>query len=560
MKTILNFKNESIYLLITLLSAIILIPFTGNVHLFDWDEINFAECAREMIVTNSYHTVLLNYQPFWEKPPLFIWMQVISMKIFGINEFAARFPNILNGIFTLITLYYFGKKWYSKTFGIVWAVIHLGTPLPHLYFRSGIIDPWYNLFGFIAFVGIIEWIQNYSLKWAVIAGISLGLAVLTKGPAMVLIVFLSTIFLIFKNFSRLNKNSVFAVILFSTVFVFIGGSWFIYEYIWGNKEIISAFIDYQIRLFQTEDSGHSGFFLYHFVVLLIGCFPSSIAALGYFSKNIKKDIYSFSMMVLLLVVLILFSIVKTKIVHYSSLSYYSISFLVTYVIVQMDKFQQWQKYLHFILAFIIGLVLILASTIEHWKVFVIPYLETTDKFAAENLKVNVKWYNYEFLLGIALWLICYWYLFKKKFSIQTHLSFYLIMIMWICATINSFVGKVEQYTQASAIHFFQYCGEKNYPVDTYGYKSYAYLFYGNRKPLNEIEKQEVERYWENLQNAGYEKIFSYNLAYLNWLMYDDNKYPVYIVSKIQDEENVLKTGRFKKLYSRGGYVFFMKQR
>jgi hypothetical protein len=132
--------------------------------------------------------------------------------------------------------------------------------------------------------------------------------------------------------------------------------------------------------------------------------------------------------------------------------------------------------------------------------------------------------------------------------------------MWICATINSFVGKVEQYTQASAIHFFQYCGEKNYPVDTYGYKSYAYLFYGNRKPLNEIEKQEVERYWENLQNAGYEKIFSYNLAYLNWLMYDDNKYPVYIVSKIQDEENVLKTGRFKKLYSKGGYVFFMKQR
>ena len=553
-------KNGWIYVFIIVFSSVILIPFTGNVHLFDWDEINFAECAREMIVTNSYHTVLLNYQPFWEKPPLFIWMQVISMKIFGINEFAARFPNILNGILTLLMLYYIGKRWYSKTFGLLWAIIHLGTLLPHLYFRSGIIDPWYNLFGFISFVSIIELFQNYSLKWAVFAGISLGLAILTKGPAMVLIISLSASFLIFKNFSLVNKNSVYALVLFSVVFLLVGSSWFIYEYILGNKEIISAFIEYQIRLLKTEDSGHSGFFLYHFIVILIGCFPTSVVALRYFSKSIKKDIYSFSMMVLLFVVLIIFSIVKTKIVHYSSMSYYSISFLAAYVIVQIDKFQKWQKYLYFILAFIVGFVLILASTIEYWKVFIIPYLEVSDKFAAENLKVNVKWYNYEFLLGIILWLISFWYLHKKKYTIQIHLSYYLIMITWICGTINSFVGKVEQYTQASAIHFYQYCGEKNYPVDTYGYKSYAYLFYGNRKPLNEIEKQKVEKHLEYLQNAGYDKIFFYNLAYLNWLIYDDDKYPVYIVSKIQDEENVLKTGQFKKLYSKGGYVFFMKLR
>ncbi len=34
-----------------LISLVLLVPFTGNLHLFDWDEINFAECAREMIVT-----------------------------------------------------------------------------------------------------------------------------------------------------------------------------------------------------------------------------------------------------------------------------------------------------------------------------------------------------------------------------------------------------------------------------------------------------------------------------------------------------------------------------
>ena len=37
------FKNE---FTICVLGALLFIPFLGNVHLFDWDEINFAESAR----------------------------------------------------------------------------------------------------------------------------------------------------------------------------------------------------------------------------------------------------------------------------------------------------------------------------------------------------------------------------------------------------------------------------------------------------------------------------------------------------------------------------------
>ena len=37
-------------------AALLFIPFLGGVHLFDWDEINFAESAREMIVSKDYFT------------------------------------------------------------------------------------------------------------------------------------------------------------------------------------------------------------------------------------------------------------------------------------------------------------------------------------------------------------------------------------------------------------------------------------------------------------------------------------------------------------------------
>lgn len=61
------------------LGFLLFLPWLGNVHLFDWDEINFAEAAREMIVSSNYLSVQIDFWPFWEKPPLFIWLQALSM-------------------------------------------------------------------------------------------------------------------------------------------------------------------------------------------------------------------------------------------------------------------------------------------------------------------------------------------------------------------------------------------------------------------------------------------------------------------------------------------------
>ena len=136
-------------LFIALAAGILFIPFLGGVHLFDWDEINFAESAREMLQTHDFLTVQINYHAFWEKPPLFIWMQVLSMKLFGVNEFAARFPDAMAGVVTLIILYLIGEKLFSRRFGLIWVLVYAGSILPQLYFRSGIIDPWFNLFIFL---------------------------------------------------------------------------------------------------------------------------------------------------------------------------------------------------------------------------------------------------------------------------------------------------------------------------------------------------------------------------------------------------------------------------
>ncbi|MCA1759426.1 MAG: glycosyltransferase family 39 protein [Bacteroidales bacterium] len=291
----------TILLSVAVVAALIFIPFLGGEHLFDWDEINF--------------------QPFWEKPPLFIWMQVLSMKLFGINEFAARFPNAICGIVTLLVLFNIGRKIRNNLFGLLWVLAYAGSVLPFFYFKSGIIDPWFNLFIFLGvyFLMLYAFPENTKkIRNIVFAATFAGLAILTKGPVGFLLIALTGgVFLLWVKFKV--KVRVMDVATYFVVLALVGGSWFIIQILSGNFDTVVEFIVYQVRLFQTQDAGHGGFLGYHFVVLFFGVFPSSILALKAFGKEpTDETFYPFMkkwMVILFWVVLILFSIVKTKIVH-----------------------------------------------------------------------------------------------------------------------------------------------------------------------------------------------------------------------------------------------------
>jgi 4-amino-4-deoxy-L-arabinose transferase-like glycosyltransferase len=358
---------------LALLAGLILfIPFLGGVHLFDWDEINFAEAAREMIRTGDYLNVQINYATFWEKPPLFIWMQVLSMKIFGISEFAARFPNAICGIVTLMVLFRVGERIMNKSFAALWMLVYAGSILPFFYFKSGIIDPWFNLFIFLGVV-YFSWyflLEKYRIRNLAISAFFIGLAILTKGPvALLIIILVFVVYMVLKRFKI--KSSFKHVLLYIIIVTFTGGFWFILQLLHGNLNIIIDFIEYQIRLFSTKDSGHGGFLFYHFVVLFFGVFPASVFALFVMFRKEKDQLlnkdFKIWMSILFWVVLILFTIVKTKIVHYSSLCYFPLTYMGTLAAYQLiEKKIKWRSSLNALIlsiAFIYGGLIIALSYI-----------------------------------------------------------------------------------------------------------------------------------------------------------------------------------------------------
>lgn len=68
----------------------------------DSTEARYGEMARVMVTSNDWITPW-QYPgvPFWGKPPFSFWLSAISMKLFGVNELAARLPSLLLSIFVL---------------------------------------------------------------------------------------------------------------------------------------------------------------------------------------------------------------------------------------------------------------------------------------------------------------------------------------------------------------------------------------------------------------------------------------------------------------------------
>lgn len=537
-------SKQTDILLIVIIASLLFIPFLGKVHLFDWDEINFAESAREMILTGDYLNVQVDFKMFWEKPPLFIWMQVLAMKIFGINEFAARLPNAFAGIFTLITLYLIGRNVHNRKFALIWVLVYAGSLLPHFYFKSGIIDPWFNLFIFSGIYFFIRFIENpkSANKHIALSAAMIGLGTLTKGPVALLVFLLSgLVYLIIKRF-RLDISFK-QIALYAGVYALVGGFWFILQIASGNFTIFQDFILYQIRLFQTQDAGHGGFPGYHFVVLLFGVFPASLFALKSFAKSSSDSSAEKQMRLWMLIlfwtVLILFSVVQTKILHYSSLCYFPLSYLAALSIIKTDaKAFRPSKWISGLVlgfsAIFAALVLSFQYLINH-KALIIETELLKDPFAKANLEADIPQSGWEILPAVLLIILILWaFLYFKNNYLKRSITIFVGSLLFMSSAMFFIPAQAERISQHAAIEFYKQFEGKDVMIKPYGFKSYAHLFYAKKPESAAIHDLSEKEFFSGKSNKA-----------------------SYAVCKIHREKDfVKKYPNVQKLYSKNGFVFF----
>jgi 4-amino-4-deoxy-L-arabinose transferase-like glycosyltransferase len=260
-----------------LVAVAVLFGKLGDFPLFNPDEGYYAEPAREMLVTGEYVTTPLNYVVRYTKPPLIMWAMIFCYKLFGINEFAARFFGAACGVSLVLATYLFLEKFLGNRIAIIGGLSLITAPLYFGVAREAITDMPLSLFTagslmafFIAFKE-----RNQVLKW--LGYVLVGLAVMTKGPVGALLPGLIMFIFYLLRGQAANAMTFFQLPIGCLVVSLIALPWFITEIVVTNGAYFREFILREnFERFTSVVDAHKGGWWYHLAAIFGGFLPWSI--------------------------------------------------------------------------------------------------------------------------------------------------------------------------------------------------------------------------------------------------------------------------------------------
>ena len=94
-----------------------------GIDIMDIDAAQYASMSREMLSTGNYLQVYDLGKEYLDKPPFLFWLSSLSMKIFGVNNFAYKLPSFLFSTLAVFSTFKLSKLFYDHKTSILAALI-----------------------------------------------------------------------------------------------------------------------------------------------------------------------------------------------------------------------------------------------------------------------------------------------------------------------------------------------------------------------------------------------------------------------------------------------------
>ncbi len=330
-------SNKKISLLLLMTGALCLRLFVSlmDPFLHGWDE-QFHALVAKNLLENPWKPVLVKdpILPFsytswpenhvWlHKQPLFLWQMAVSIKLFGVNEFAVRVPSILMSTLILAFLYRIGAIAYSKKAGFYAAFLFTGS-FYMLELVSGRFATDHNDVAFLFYVTASIWAwfestQSEKKYWFVLIGVFSGAAIMVKWLVGLLVYSgWAMSILMLKNQRRWGSYKNFGLSVLITAIV--ASPWQLYTAIRfpveSQWEMLLA-----RKHFYSVIEGHDGGWLFHFTnfneVYGVDFIYVLLFALPFFFVSGIAKRNKIAMIVWIGIVYLFFSIAATKMLAFT---------------------------------------------------------------------------------------------------------------------------------------------------------------------------------------------------------------------------------------------------
>jgi 4-amino-4-deoxy-L-arabinose transferase-like glycosyltransferase len=292
----------------------------AGVGLIGADEPRYAQVAREMLARHDWITPTLGGIPWLEKPPLYYWQAMIAFRFFGVSDWAARLPSVLDAFLMVLAVYWFLRRLRSGSELDGALVIATSAGILGFAHAASTDMPLTATFC-IAMLAWYAWFESGDKKYLLGFYGCLGLASLAKGPVAPFLA--AAVILIFAALQRSAK------IALKTLWVpglllgcVIALPWYCLVQLRNPQFFHEFIVEHNLARFGSNLYHHPEPFWYYIPVTLLGWVPWSIiaiavllAALRQLRNPVADTLRSF-LLIWIGVVVMFFSLSQSKLPGY----------------------------------------------------------------------------------------------------------------------------------------------------------------------------------------------------------------------------------------------------
>ncbi len=262
----------------------------GSFGLVGADEPRYAQIAREMRARHDWVTPVLNGAPWLEKPVLYYWGAMLSYKIFGVSDWAARLPSAVLASLMILAIYFFVRRF--RPGGQLDAVLIAVSSAAIIgYARAASTDmPLAATFtvGMLAWYGWSETGGRFGLAAFYVCT---ALATLAKGPvAVVLAGLIIVVFALVRRQPPLIWRTLGSPALL--LFVAVALPWYVAVQLRTPQFFRVFFLQHNFARFTENVFRHRQPFWYYLPVLLLSIVPWTVYALAACVRALRPEVSS----------------------------------------------------------------------------------------------------------------------------------------------------------------------------------------------------------------------------------------------------------------------------
>ena len=302
--------------------------FFGLAHfgLLGADEPRYAQVAREMLARHDWITPTLGGQPWLEKPVLYYWQAIVTYKIFGVSDWAARLPSAIDATLMVIAVFVFLRR-FRPGYELDGALITASAAGVIGFARAASMDMPLAATFVIAMLAWYAWHESQSKACLAVFYIFMALSTLAKGP---IAPFLAAVVLIAFVITQKDLKIVFKTLWIPGILIYllVALPWYIAVRV-RNPEFFRVFIlEHNFSRFGTNRYHHPQPIWFYVPVVIVALLPWAVFAVAAFGETIRawwaerrsvrqpEDAFNLFLAIWFLLPVVFFSLSKSKLPGY----------------------------------------------------------------------------------------------------------------------------------------------------------------------------------------------------------------------------------------------------